>query len=97
SGVVIRLPASARLPGKRGERTAPMFDTQLLVNNKDAGAAGGKTFSRHNPMTGQVATRAAAATVADANAAVEAAAAAFPAWAALGPTARQPQALKAGA
>ncbi|HEX8382026.1 MAG TPA: aldehyde dehydrogenase [Sphingomonas sp.] len=49
----------------------------------------GRTFDRVNPITGAVATTAAAATVADANVAVEAAAAAFPAWSALGPNARR--------
>ncbi|HEX8485424.1 aldehyde dehydrogenase [Sphingomonas sp.] len=48
-----------------------------------------RTFDRVNPVTGAVATTASAATVADANAAVEAAAAAFPAWSALGPNARR--------
>ncbi|HSX54373.1 MAG TPA: aldehyde dehydrogenase [Sphingomonas sp.] len=51
--------------------------------------APGNTFTRLNPVTGEVATTAQAATVADANAAVEAAAAAFPAWSALGPNARR--------
>jgi acyl-CoA reductase-like NAD-dependent aldehyde dehydrogenase len=48
-----------------------------------------RTFDRLNPVTGEVATTASAASVADANAAVEAAAAAFPAWSALGPNARR--------
>lgn len=47
------------------------------------------TFERNNPLTGKVATRAAAATPADAVLAVDAAAAAMPAWAALGPNARR--------
>lgn len=47
------------------------------------------TFTRINPVTGEVATSAKAFSVADANAAVEAAAAAFPAWSALGPNARR--------
>ncbi len=51
--------------------------------------APGKTFTRLNPVTGEVATTVQAATVDDANAAVEAAAAAFPAWSALGPNARR--------
>lgn len=46
-------------------------------------------FERRNPVTGEVATTVQAATVADANAAVDAAAAAFPAWSALGPNARR--------
>jgi len=47
------------------------------------------TFERRNPVTGEVASTAGAATVADADAAANAAAAAFPAWSALGPNARR--------
>ena len=52
-------------------------------------AAKAATFDRLNPISGEVATRAAAATAADAKAAADAAAAAFPKWAALGPSARR--------
>ncbi|WP_299052233.1 aldehyde dehydrogenase [uncultured Nocardioides sp.] len=62
---------------------------QLSVNGQDRGAARGATFERLNPVTGEVATRAAAAGVEDAVHAVEAAAAAFPAWAATGPAERR--------
>ena len=72
-----------------------MFDTPMLVNNQDTHAAGGKTFNRSDPMTAKVATRAAAASVADAVAAVDAAAVAFPAWSALGPGERRGKLLKA--
>ncbi|HEX8484862.1 aldehyde dehydrogenase [Sphingomonas sp.] len=48
-----------------------------------------RTFDRLNPVTGEVATTATAASVEEANAAVERAAAAFPAWSALGPNARR--------
>ncbi|MFL9841694.1 aldehyde dehydrogenase [Sphingomonas sp. ST-64] len=51
--------------------------------------APGVTFTRMNPVTGAVATEAKAFSVADADAAVEAAAAAFPGWSALGPNARR--------
>lgn len=51
--------------------------------------APGTTFDRMNPVTGNVATTARAFSVSDANEAVEAAAAAFPAWSALGPNARR--------
>ena len=54
-----------------------------------------ETFDRVNPVTGELATRAAAASVADAVAAVDAAAAAFPDWAAIGPGARRAMLLKA--
>jgi len=55
------------------------------------------SFTRHNPVTGEVATTAPAHTVADANAAVDAAAAAFPVWSALGPNARRALLVKAAA
>ena len=60
-------------------------------------APSGATFERRNPITGEVATTAAAATVADANAACEKAAAAFPAWSAMGPNARRALLNKAAA
>ena len=55
----------------------------------------GTTFTRHNPVTGAAATSAVAATLQDACAAVEAAAAAFPAWSVLGPNARRARLAKA--
>ena len=48
-----------------------------------------RTFDRLNPVTGEVATSAPAATVEDAKAAVDRAAAAFPIWSAMGPNARR--------
>lgn len=57
--------------------------------------ASATTFDRMNPVTGAVATTAAAFGPAEANAAVEAAAAAFPAWSALGPNARRAALTKA--
>ncbi|KQM85597.1 salicylaldehyde dehydrogenase [Sphingomonas sp. Leaf23] len=54
-----------------------------------------KTFDRINPVTGAVATTAEAFGPAEANAAVEQAAAAFPAWSALGPNARRAALTKA--
>ncbi len=61
----------------------------LLVAGQDAAAESGRVYERLNPVTGQVATRAAAAAPADAVKAAEAAQAAFPAWSALGPNARR--------
>ena len=52
-------------------------------------------FERRNPLTGEVATTVKAASVEDAHAAVAAAAAAFPAWSALGPNARRTALMKA--
>jgi acyl-CoA reductase-like NAD-dependent aldehyde dehydrogenase len=51
--------------------------------------APGTSFTRLNPVTGEVATEAQAFTVDQANKAVEAAAAAFPAWSEMGPNARR--------
>jgi benzaldehyde dehydrogenase (NAD) len=61
----------------------------LLIAARELGAADGRTFDRTDPVTGLVATRAAAATIGDAVAAVEAAQAAFPAWSNTGPNERR--------
>ena len=61
----------------------------MLINGERVQAASGAVFERRNPLDGTVATRAPAATVDDARRAVDAAAAAFPAWAAMGPTERR--------
>jgi vanillin dehydrogenase len=66
-----------------------MEDVKLLIAGRDVPAAKAATFDRLNPISGEVATRAAAASAADAKAAADAAAAAFPKWAALGPSARR--------
>jgi acyl-CoA reductase-like NAD-dependent aldehyde dehydrogenase len=65
------------------------MDTQLLIGGKEAPASGGMTFDRLNPLSGECATRAAAASVEDATLAADAAATAFPEWAELGPSARR--------
>ena len=72
-----------------------MNQIQLLIGGKDRDASDGATFDRINPVTGEVATRAAAATLADCDAACDAAAAAFPAWSSTGPNARRKLLLKA--
>ena len=46
-----------------------MFNIQLLIGGKDLPATGGRTFERRNPMSNAVASRAAAATIENANAA----------------------------
>lgn len=66
-----------------------MEQVQLLIGASDVPATGSATFVRANPISGEPATKAAAATVADARAAADAAAAAFPKWSALGPNARR--------
>jgi acyl-CoA reductase-like NAD-dependent aldehyde dehydrogenase len=61
----------------------------LSIGGESSEAAGGRTYTRSNPLTGQAATKAAAAGVADACRAADAAGAAFPAWSALGPNPRR--------
>lgn len=72
-----------------------MNQISLLLENQDVQAIDGATFDRLNPMTGDIASRAAAAQIADAKRAADAAAAAFPAWSATGPGARRAILLKA--
>src|SRR5690606_6691921 len=59
------------------------------IGGKARPASDGRSFHRRNPVTGAIASEAAAASPADAIAAADAAAAAFPTWAALGPNARR--------
>ncbi|HEX8480224.1 MAG TPA: aldehyde dehydrogenase [Telluria sp.] len=66
-----------------------MFNIDQLIGGHARAASNGATFERHNPATGEVATRAPAATFDDVDAAVAAARAAFPAWAAMAPGARR--------
>jgi acyl-CoA reductase-like NAD-dependent aldehyde dehydrogenase len=72
-----------------------MNQISLLLENEDVQAVDGVTFDRLNPVTGDIATRAAAAQMADAIRAADAAAAAFPAWSATGPNQRRMILLKA--
>ena len=65
------------------------MDVSMIINGKAASAASGATFDRLDPFTGKLATRAPAAGLADVDAAVAAAAAAFPAWSRTGPGARR--------
>ena len=74
-----------------------MQEIQLLINGEKCEASGRRHFERRNPLDGEVATRAPAASVEDAKRAVEAASKAFPAWASLGPSARRALLLKAAA
>ncbi|MGL4287439.1 MAG: aldehyde dehydrogenase [Phreatobacter sp.] len=66
-----------------------MKHVSLMIDAHEVGAADGRTFDRLDPLTGSVATRAAAATVSDAIAAVDAAAAAFVTWSKTGPNERR--------
>lgn len=72
-----------------------MFNIDLLIDGKTAPAAKGRTFERRNPLNDSVASKAAAADIADARAAADAAAKAFPAWSALGPNERRALLMKA--
>ncbi|WID99960.1 aldehyde dehydrogenase (plasmid) [Bosea vestrisii] len=71
------------------------MEAEHAVRNRQIGAGPARTFDRLNPLTGEVATRAVAATVADAIAAVEAAQAALAGWSSLGPSQRRMLLLKA--
>ena len=72
-----------------------MKTAELLIGGREAAARDGRTFDRIDPFTGEVATRAAAASPEDADAAVAAAKAAFPTWSALPATERRKRLLKA--
>ncbi|HVY82498.1 MAG TPA: aldehyde dehydrogenase [Steroidobacteraceae bacterium] len=66
-----------------------MEEATLIIGGRDVKAKNAASFARHNPISGEEATRAAAASAEDAKAAADAAAAAFPAWSALGPNQRR--------
>jgi acyl-CoA reductase-like NAD-dependent aldehyde dehydrogenase len=66
-----------------------MFESDLLIAGQARPAADGAAYERRDPATGDVATRAAAATLDDVDAAVAAAHAAFPAWSATSPGTRR--------
>jgi vanillin dehydrogenase len=70
-------------------------DLTMLINGLAVSAEKGATFERRNPLDGSVATRAPAASEADAVAAVEAAAEAFKTWSQTGPNERRMLLLKA--
>jgi acyl-CoA reductase-like NAD-dependent aldehyde dehydrogenase len=72
-----------------------MLHAELMIDNGDRAAQSGAVFQRLDPVTGAPASIAAAAGRSDAMAAADAAAGAFPAWAALGPNARRALLLKA--
>ncbi|MES0109200.1 aldehyde dehydrogenase [Mesorhizobium sp. M0013] len=65
------------------------MDIGLLIDGVKRDASGSASYERMDPFTGKLATRAAAASIADANAAVEAAAAAFKTWSKTGPGERR--------
>jgi acyl-CoA reductase-like NAD-dependent aldehyde dehydrogenase len=71
------------------------MDIALLIDGDNRPAAEGGSFERVDPFTGKTATRAAAGGLADVEAAVSAAAAAFPAWSKTGPGERRALLMKA--
>lgn len=62
------------------------MQTQLIIDNEARGSREGKTFERRNPLTGDLVTESAAASVDDAIDAVESASKAFASWSATGPS-----------
>jgi acyl-CoA reductase-like NAD-dependent aldehyde dehydrogenase len=72
-----------------------MFLSDLLRGGESHAASQQATFERLNPATGEVATRAAAASLDDVDKAIAAAEQAFPAWSAMLPGARRSLLLKA--
>jgi vanillin dehydrogenase len=76
-------------------KETPVSDLSMLINGLAVSAEKGATFERRNPLDGSVATRAPAASVGDAVAAVEAAAEAFKTWRDSGPNTRRALLLKA--
>ena len=71
------------------------MQTQLIIDNKPQDATDGHTFDRVHPLTGDLVTRSAAASVEDAIGAVDSAAAAFRTWSKTGPSERRAILLKA--
>jgi acyl-CoA reductase-like NAD-dependent aldehyde dehydrogenase len=72
-----------------------MEEVLLMIGDRDVPASKTATFDRINPLSGEPATRAAAASVEDALAIVETAAKAFPKWSAIGPSERRAKLMKA--
>jgi acyl-CoA reductase-like NAD-dependent aldehyde dehydrogenase len=72
-----------------------MKEVKLLIGGQHRAAGNGATIDRIDPFTGEIASRAAAATLEDADRAVEAAQAAFPAWRAVTAGERRTRLLRA--
>jgi acyl-CoA reductase-like NAD-dependent aldehyde dehydrogenase len=87
-------PAVAPAPVRQAEGS-PMFHTKLIIADRETNASDSRTFDRLDPVTGDVATRAAAASVADDQKAADAAAAAFKEWSTMPPGQRRKLLLKA--
>jgi acyl-CoA reductase-like NAD-dependent aldehyde dehydrogenase len=76
-------------------QTVAIRDEKQLINGEWTGALDGKIYDKKNPYTGGVASHVAAGKRADARRAIDAAAAAFPAWSATPPAVRRSLFLKA--
>src|ERR1700761_1425012 len=72
-----------------------MHKVSLLIGGQTIAASDGATFDRTDPFTGEIASRAAAATLEDADRAVAAAQADFPVWKALSAGERRKRLLRA--
>ena len=72
-----------------------MNNVDLLIGGKSTGSQARRVFSRIDPVKGTATTSAAAANVADVNAAVSAADGAFPTWSVTGPSRRREILLRA--
>jgi benzaldehyde dehydrogenase (NAD) len=72
-----------------------MTTISMLINGEAVTARGGATFTRTNPLDGAIATTAPAASLPDVQAAIDAAAAAFPAWRDTAPGQRRALLMKA--
>lgn len=72
-----------------------MVEVSLLIGGASRPAGDGRSYQRCHPVTGEVVSTVAAATLEDADAAVAAAQAAYPAWAALPPGERRRRLLAA--
>lgn len=71
------------------------MNISMLIDGADVAAQDGRTYERRDPVTGEVATVAPAASVKDARAAAKAAGEAFPVWSKTSPTERRMLLLKA--
>src|SRR5580658_7396981 len=78
--------------GSNGEKVQ---NERMFIAGEWVGAASGGTFERKNPYTGETISRVAAGKREDARRAIDAAAAAFPAWGATAPGVRRGLLLKA--
>jgi acyl-CoA reductase-like NAD-dependent aldehyde dehydrogenase/ABC-type branched-subunit amino acid transport system ATPase component len=92
---VIRHAYLGKTPVSSSVKEFLMSDLSMLINGLAVSAENNASFERRNPLDGSVATRAPAASEADAVAAVEAAAQAFKTWSQTGPGERRALLLKA--